>query len=136
KVGALQELDEGTRSKLVDEAKSALSNSVKPAYEKLVSFLEDQAKRANDDAGVWKFPDGTEFYKMALRNTTTTNLSAEEIHQLGLKEVARIHGEMEKIREKVGFKGDLPAFFKLMRDDPQFYLPDNDDDSAKHLSSD
>ena len=124
KVGELKELNDAARSKLIDEAKGALSNSVKPAYEKLIAFLEDQSKRANDDAGVWKFPDGAEFYKMALRHTTTTNLSADEIHRLGLKEVARIHGEMDKIREKVGFKGDLPAFFKFMREDPQFYLPE------------
>ena len=134
KVGALKELNEAARSKLIDEAKSALSNSVKPAYGKLIAFLEDQSKRANDDAGVWKFPDGAEFYKMALRHTTTTNLTADEIHQLGLKEVARIHGEMEKIREKVGFKGDLSAFFKFMRDDPQFYSPDSDEGRAKYLA--
>ena len=134
KVGGLKELDEAARSKPIAEAKSVLSNSVKPAYEKLIAFLEDQSKRANDDAGVWKFPDGAEFYKMALRHTTTTNLSADEIHQLGLKEVARIHGEMEKIREKVGFKGDLPAFFKFIREDPQFYLPDTDEGRAKYLA--
>ena len=131
KVGELKELNDAARSKLIDEAKNALSNSVKPAYEKLIAFLEDQSKRANDDAGVWKFPDGAEFYKMALRHTTTTNLSADEIHQLGLKEVARIHGEMEKIREKVGFKGDLPAFFKFMREDQQFYLPNTDEGRAE-----
>jgi uncharacterized protein (DUF885 family) len=134
KVGALKEPNDAARSKLIDEAKGALSNSVKPAYEKLIAFLEDQSKRANGNAGVWKFPDGAEFYKMALRHTTTTNLSADEIHQLGLKEVARIHGEMEKIREKVGFKGDLSAFFKFMRDDPQFYLPDSDEGRAKYLA--
>src|SRR5437667_8321472 len=134
KAGALKGLDEVARSKLIDEGKSALSTSVKPAYEKLIAFLEDQSKRANNDAGVWKFPDGAEFYTMALRHTTTTNLSAGEIHQLGLKEVARIHGEMEKIRGKVGFKGDLPAFFKFMREDPQFYLPDTDEGRAKYLA--
>jgi uncharacterized protein (DUF885 family) len=134
KVGALKEPNDAARSKLIDEAKGALSNSVKPAYEKLIGFLEDQSNRANDNAGVWKFPDGAEFYKMALRHTTTTNLSADEIHQLGLKEVARIHGEMEKIREKVGFKGDLSSFFKFMRDDPQFYLPDTDEGRAKYLA--
>jgi uncharacterized protein (DUF885 family) len=133
KVGALKEPNDAARSKLIDEAKGALSNSVKPAYEKLIAFLEDQSKRANGNAGVWKFPDGAEFYKMALRHTTTTNLSADEIHQLGLKEVARIRGEMEKIREKVRFKGDLSAFFKFMRDDPQFYLPDTDEGRAKYL---
>src|SRR5438094_6270055 len=68
KVGALKELDGAARSKLIDQAKSALSNSVKPAYEKLIAFLEDESKRANDNAGVWKFPDGVQFYKMALRH--------------------------------------------------------------------
>src|SRR5213596_3464113 len=115
KVGALKELDEAARSKLTDQAKSALSNSVKPAYEKLIAFLEDESKRANDNAGVWKFPDGVQFYKMALRHTTTTNLGADEIHQLGLK-------------------GDLSAFFKFMRDDPQFYLPYADEGRAKYLA--
>src|SRR6266403_955834 len=134
KVGALKERNDAARSKLIDEAKGALSNSVKPAYEKLIGFLEDQSKWANDDAGVWKFPDGAQFYKMALGHTTTTNLSADEIHQLGLKEVARIHGEMEKICEKVGFKGDLSGFFKFMREDPQFYLPDTDEGRAKYLA--
>src|SRR5437899_2885594 len=66
KAGALKGLDEVARSKLIDEGKSALSTSVKPAYEKLIAFLEDQSKRANNDAGVWKFPDGAEFYTMAL----------------------------------------------------------------------
>ena len=61
-----------------------------------------------------------------LRRTTTTNLTADEIHALGLKEVARIHGEMEKIMAKVKFKGDLQAMFKFMREDPQFYLPDTE----------
>src|SRR5438270_11531721 len=56
------------------------------------------------------------------------------MHQLGLKEVARLHGEMEKIREKVRFKGDLSSFFKFMRDDPQFYLPDTDEGRAKYLA--
>ena len=134
KVGALKELNDAARAKLVDEAKGALSNSVKPSYEKLIAFLEDQSKRAKDDAGVWKFPDGAEFYKMALRHTTTTNLSADEIHELGLKEVARIHGEMEEIRQKVGFKGDLSAFFTFMRDDPRFYLSDTDEGRAKYLA--
>src|SRR5437870_12704591 len=122
KVGGLKEFDEAARSKLSAEAKSALSNSVKPAYKKLIALLEDQSKRANDDAGVWKFPDGAEFYKMALRHTTTTNLSADEIHQLGRKEVARIHGDMEKLREKVGVKGDHSACFKFMWGGPQCCL--------------
>jgi uncharacterized protein (DUF885 family) len=134
KVSALKDVDPAERDRLLNGAKKALNDSVKPSYEKLIAFLEDQSKRATDDAGVWKFPDGAEFYKTALRHTTTTNLGANEIHEIGLKEVARIHGEMAKIKEKVGFKGDLQAFFKFMREDRQFYLPDTDEGRGKYLA--
>jgi uncharacterized protein (DUF885 family) len=134
KIGALKDVDSVTRDRLLSGATNALNESVKPAYEKLIVFLEGQSKRANDDAGVWKFSDGAEFYTSALRRTTTTNLSADQIHEIGLKEVARIHGEMTKIKDKVGFKGNLQAFFKFMREDRQFYLPDTDEGRAKYLA--
>ena len=92
KVTALGKADAATRDRLVADAIKALNESVKPAYEKLIAFLEEQAKRATEDAGVWKFKDGAEFYESALRRTTTTNMSAKEIHEIGLKEMARIHG--------------------------------------------
>ena len=134
KLARLKDVDSATRDRLLSDATKALNESVKPAYEKLIAFLEGQSKRANDDAGVWKFPDGADFYSSALRRTTTTNLSADQIHEIGLKEVARIHGEMTKIKDKVGFKGDLQAFFKFMREDRQFYLPDTDEGRAKYLA--
>ena len=134
KVDELKVVDSATRDRLLSGATKALNESVKPAYEKLIVFLEGQSKRANDDAGVWKFPDGANFYTSALRLTTTTNLSADQIHDIGLKEVARIHGEMTKIKDKVGFKGDLQAFFRFMREDRQFYLPDTDEGRAKYLA--
>jgi uncharacterized protein (DUF885 family) len=135
KISALKDMDSGTRDRLLSGATKALNESVKPAYEKLIAFLEDQSKRANDNAGVWKFPDGADFYRSALRRSTTTNLSASEIHEIGLKEVARIHAEMTKIKDNVGFKGDLQAFFKFMREDRQFYLPDTNEGRAKYLAS-
>ena len=134
KVGALKDVDSVTRDRLLSSATKALNESVRPAYEKVIAFLEGQSKRANDDAGVWKFPDGADFYSSALRRTTTTNLRADEIHEIGLKEVARIHGEMTKIKDKVGFKGDLQGFFKFMREDRQFYLPDTDEGRATYLA--
>jgi uncharacterized protein (DUF885 family) len=134
KVNALKDVDSAARDRLLSDATKALNESVKPAYEKLIAFLEGQSKRANDDAGVWKFPDGADFYSSALRRTTTTNLSSDQIHELGLKEVARIHAEMTKIKDKVGFKGDLQAFFKFMREDRQFHLPDTDEGRAKYLA--
>ena len=134
KVGMLKDVDSVTRDRLLSSATKALNESVRPAYQKVIAFLEGQSKRANDDAGVWKFPDGADFYSSALRRTTTTNLRAAEIHEIGLKEVARIHGEMTKIKDKVGFKGDLQVFFKFMREDRQFYLPDTDEGRATYLA--
>src|SRR6266481_2823144 len=134
KVTTLDKADAATRDRLVADAIKALNESVKPAYEKLIAFLEEQAKRATEDAGVWKFKDGAEFYESALHRTTTTNMSAKNIHETGLKEMARIHDEMNKIREKVGFKGDLQAFFKFMREDQQFRLPSNEQGRAKYLA--
>jgi uncharacterized protein (DUF885 family) len=134
KLGALKDVDSLTRDQLLADARKALLESFKPAYEKLIAYLQELEKRATDDAGVWKFRDGAAFYEYSLRRTTTTDLTADQIHQLGLKEVARIQDEMRKIKEKVGFKGDLPAFFKFMRDDQQFYLPETDEGRAKYLA--
>ncbi len=134
KVTALGKADAATRDRLVADAIKALNESVKPAYEKLIVFLEEQAKRATEDAGVWKFKDGAEFYESALHRTTTTNMRAKEIHEIGLKEMTRIQDEMNKIREKVGFKGDLQAFFKFMREDQQFRLSSNEQGRAKYLA--
>jgi uncharacterized protein (DUF885 family) len=110
KVGALKEIDMAARDRMILDARKAMTESVKPAYQKLIAALQAEEKKANDDAGVWKFPDGAAFYEFALRRTTTTNLTADQIHETGLKEVARIHGEMRKIMEKVKFEGDLQAF--------------------------
>ena len=99
----------------------------------MIAYLETQEKSAPVEGGAWQFPDGGNFYEMALRRTTTTNLSADQIHDIGLKEVARIHDEMRKIMQKVKFKGDLQAMFKFMRTDPQFYLPDTDEGRAEYL---
>ncbi len=134
KANALNNSDASTRERLVADANKVLNESVKPAYEKLIAFLEEQAKRATEDAGVWKFKDGAEFYESALRRTITTNMSANEVHETGLQEIDRIHDQMNEIREEVGFKGDLQAFFKFMREDQQFRLPNNDQGRAKYLA--
>ncbi|MEM7040632.1 MAG: DUF885 domain-containing protein, partial [Bacteroidota bacterium] len=81
-----------------------------------------------------KFPDGENFYNFALQRTTTTDLSAQEIHQTGLAEVARIHDEMRAIMQKVGFKGNLSAFFDFMRTDKQFYYPNTPEGKEQYLA--
>jgi len=133
KVGKLPDTDAATKDRLVADAKLALLGSVKPAYEALIAELESLEKVATDDDGVWKFQNGADYYNYALRRTTTTDLTADQIHEIGLKEVARIHGEMTKIKEQVGFQGDLPAFFKYMRTEPKFYFPNTPEGKAAYL---
>ncbi|WP_430408849.1 DUF885 domain-containing protein [Kordia sp.] len=116
-------LEDDDREKLEKLAEEALVNSVKPAYGSLILLLQEQQKVADDVDGAWKFPNGKEFYNNALARTTTTNMTADEIHQLGLEEVDRIHNEMTRIKDQVGFKGSLQDFFKFMKNDEQFYYP-------------
>ena len=128
------EIEEADKDGLKQQASEALTNYLKPAYERLIAFLEDQQSRATADDGVWKFPQGEEFYNNALRNTTTTELSADEIHEIGLAEVERIHGQMRGIMEKVGFDGTLQEFFKFMQTDDQFYYPNTDEGKEEYMA--
>jgi len=127
------DISEEQKTDLVNKAETALVDYVQPAYNDLIEFLENQQKRATDEAGVWKFPKGEEFYNNALQRVTTTNLTADEIHEIGLNEVARIHGEMEKIMEEVEFEGTLQDFFEFMKTDEQFYYGDTEEGKAAYL---
>jgi len=127
-------LPEKEELNLIAEAEKALVASVQPAYENLIATLEDQQQRATTEDGVWKFANGEEFYTNRLKRITTTDLTANEIHEIGLSEVARIHGEMEEIMKKVGFKGSLQDFFEFMRTDKQFYYENTDEGKVKYLA--
>lgn len=124
KVNDLKDADDATKKDLIARATSAMVTSVKPAYEKLIAYWTALEKKATTDDGAWKFPDGDAYYDAALKMTTTTDMTADQIHELGLKEVERIHNEMKKIMKKVHFKNDnLHDFFEFMRTDKQFYYP-------------
>ncbi|QYK04152.1 DUF885 domain-containing protein [Shewanella zhangzhouensis] len=133
KVEALN-LDSATKERLYSEAKTALNTAVKPAYDDLIAYLNTLEQKADTRDGVWKLPDGNDYYNNALKRTTTTNMDAIAIHELGLKEVARIHNEMRDIMKEVGFKGSLNDFFIFMRNDEQFYYPDTDDGKAAYIN--
>jgi uncharacterized protein (DUF885 family) len=128
------EIEDEEKTRLLLDAKQALTTQVKPAYDKLIRYISTLEQRANDKDGVWKFRDGEAFYNNALARTTTTNMTADEIHQLGLAEVDRIHQEMRAIMTNVGFEGNLQAFFKFMREDQQFYYPDTETGRAAYLN--
>ena len=108
---------------LIADARAAMTGTMAPAYRRMIALLTAQQKRAGSDDGIWRFKDGAAQYKALLKFYTTTELDADQIHALGLAQVARIHGEMNGIRERVGFAGTLPLFFKHIRDGKQFYYP-------------
>ncbi|MBU3022394.1 DUF885 family protein [Aestuariibacter sp. A3R04] len=127
------DIDEVEKQTLLGEAKAALVTSVKPAYLALISEFSHQQTLSPEGDGVWRLPDGENWYNNRLAWFTTTDLTAEEIHQIGLDNVARIHKSMAAIKDKVGFDGDLAAFFDFMRNDPQFYYPNTDEGRAAYL---
>jgi uncharacterized protein (DUF885 family) len=125
KVAAL-DIPSQQKDDLVARATAALVGNVGPAYRALRDFIAGQQARASADDGVWRLPDGEAYYNSLLKNYTTTGMTAAEIHQMGLENVERIHGEMRAIMAKVGFEGSLQDFFAFMRSDPQFYYPNTD----------
>ncbi|MEE4244423.1 MAG: DUF885 domain-containing protein [Kangiellaceae bacterium] len=121
------------KEQLVADAKQALQGSFKEAYQGLITTLEGLADQADNRDGAWKFPDGEAFFKNALENTTTTTMTAEQIHQVGLAEVARIHDEMRTIMKRVKFEGSLAEFFEFMRFDKQFYYDETEQGRQRYL---
>ena len=132
KVTAL-EIEDSKKQALITELNNALQSHLKPGYEGLISYLNDLEKKADTRDGAWKFPEGEAFFNNALKRTTTTDLTANEIHEIGLKEVNRIHDEMRQIKEKVGFDGDLKAFMAFMRTDKQFYYPNTPEGKQRYI---
>lgn len=140
KVADLQKkgtLDEAKGRAILDEARAALSGPFRSAYQDLIAWQkEDRLNAPEKTSGVGALPNGGPYYRERLANQTTTALSADEIHTIGLAEVARLRGEMETIRKEVGFAGDLRAFFAELRDkkdDRRFYYPDTDEGRAGYL---
>ena len=110
------------------EARAAISQSVMPAYRKLLGFIQnDYLPRARTTISAHDLPDGDAFYRAQVREYTTTDMTPEQIHRLGLSEVARIDAEMQKVMRESGFKGSMPEFLKFLKSDPQFYAKTPDE---------
>ncbi len=126
KVGKLG-IDQAERTALQSRAQAAWNQSARPAYERLLAEMKRQQDIAGTVDGVWRFPEGRAYYDALLSNYTTTDLTADQIHDIGLREVTRIHGEMRGIMRQVGFEGTLQEFFEHARTDPKFYFQSRED---------
>lgn len=124
--------DEASTLKL--EARGALIDHVYPAYSNMITWVSEDQANANTDDGAWKLPDGDAYYRDRLVQMTTTDMTADEIHQLGLAEMDRIHDEMRAIMAQVGFEGSLQDFFEFTRTDAQFFKPNTDEGKAEYLA--
>ncbi|MEM9670668.1 MAG: DUF885 domain-containing protein, partial [Pseudomonadota bacterium] len=120
-------------AKLRTDADLALRGAVAPSYEQLLTMLKRHKELAGTDDGVWRLPRGDSYYAASLANMTTTDMTADEIHDLGLAEVERIHGEMRAIMVQVEYEGSLQGFFQYLRTDEQFYYPNTDEGRAEYL---
>ncbi len=115
------------QDRLREEGKAALRDSVVPAIRKLQTFfLKEYEPKARNTVGISALPDGDAWYAVRVKTMTTTDLSSDQIHELGLSEVKRIRAEMEEAMRRTKFHGDLQAFFNFLRTDPQFFFKDKD----------
>ena len=116
------------RERLIAAYRATLVQEVLPAYQRLADFIEkDYLPAARTSVGWMDLADGEAWYRWRVREATTMDMAPEEIHALGLAEVARIRGEMLAVKQQVGFEGDLDAFFKHLEEDPKFYFTNEHD---------
>jgi uncharacterized protein (DUF885 family) len=118
-------LSEADRARLLDAARAAVTASVVPAYRRFADFFtREYLPACFVDVGAWQLPHGDEAYAYLARLHTTTAMTPQQIHDVGLREVARIRSEMLALLTRTGFKGGLAQFFAWLRSDPQFFYPD------------
>ncbi len=124
------------RERLTAAGRAAVAESVLPAYARFKKFFADEYLPAClDGIGAWRLPDGDARYAFLARSFTTTNLTPKGIHEIGLAEVARIRGEMEKVKEQAGFTGTLAEFFAFLRTDRRFYCAEEKQLLTEYLAT-
>ncbi|HEX2559952.1 DUF885 domain-containing protein [Phenylobacterium sp.] len=138
KIAALQKagkIDQRQADAFTRELTEAMTAEMKPGYDRLLAWLKaDRENTAPEAKGAHALPNGRDYYDAALFLQTTTDMTADQIHELGLSEVARLRAEMEAVKAKTGFKGSLEDFFVFMRTDRRFYLPNTDEGRAQYIA--
>lgn len=120
---------------LDNNIRKAIISNFSSSYSDLVTYLKELKNKSNKDIGVWSLKNGADYYSFQLKLNNTIDITADEIYDYGLSDVERIHKEMVKIKDQVGFKGDLQSFFKFMKEDKQFYFPNTAEGKQKYLDS-
>jgi uncharacterized protein (DUF885 family) len=133
KVAAL-DAPAATKETLLRDAQAALTGPFRQGYGVLLAALDAIEPQSKGNFGAWSLPDGAAYYADRLKNSTTTNLSADEVHALGLAQVAAIRQEMEAIKRQVGFSGTLEQFFDHIRTDPKFKYPNTEAGRETYLT--
>lgn len=125
--------DEETKQRLLDEAKAALTGEFQAGYDAMIAALEEVQPMADSNDGVWRLPDGKAYYDARVALSTTTELTADEIHQIGLEQIDRLRGEMDAIRQEVGFEGTLNEFIQHVKTDESFNYPNTEAGREEYL---
>ena len=116
------------KNQLIEEAKDLIINEINPAYEELNLFLKDEyLTKSRDSIGIGDVPGGRKHYEYLAKYFTTTNLTPDEIHQIGLDEIERIRSEMNEIIKQVNWDGDFNSFLDYLRTSPRFYYDNSED---------
>lgn len=122
------------KEKLVASAEQALRENLQPAYARFIAATGEIGSKVKTDHGVGTLPDGAAFYDQCIASHTTLKMGANEIHELGLAEVARLSAEMETVKKRLGFKGPLKAFYQDLRTNPRYLYPNDDEGRAAYLA--
>jgi uncharacterized protein (DUF885 family) len=128
------EIPQPEKDRLIAAARDALTGPFRRGYERMLATLDEIEPRATGNEGAWSLPEGAAYYSNRLRNSTTTDLPAEEIHRIGLQQVERIHGEMERIKRQVGFTGTLRQFFGHINEGQEFKYPNTQAGRQQYLA--
>jgi len=116
-----EEFPAGEKERLTAAYRALIADELMPAYRALRAFIADEyLPETRESVGLDKLPGGADWYAFAVRESTTTDLTPDEIHRIGLSEVARIHDEIHGVMTEVGFEGSMAAFFAFVKNDPQF----------------
>ncbi|HET7709081.1 MAG TPA: DUF885 family protein [Sphingomicrobium sp.] len=136
----VESIERRTRAKNIpgnwaERARSITRKEIAPALDRQIAEMELQRRSASSDAGMWARPNGDDYYRWALKASTTTSLSPDEIHQIGLDTLARLHGEMDRILKSLGYtKGSVGERMKAIAADPRYTFPQNDAGRAQIMA--